>query len=417
MLNILGINISTLSKKEILQEISGFLSGKGGHYLATVNPEFLLQTLKDEEFFYILNKADINVADGVGLQWAATFMGKRLPRITGVDLMLDICKLAAEQGKSIYLIGGASGVAEAAAKKLQETIPNLEVAGAEAGLQAGEWKIDHGRWVKGQVKSNKVQERITASGAEIVFVAFGHPHQEKWIWHALPELENVKVAMGVGGSFDYIAGKVKRAPRLVRVLGFEWLWRLISEPKKRFWRIVDAVVKFPWAFFKWQYILRFLYRPNVLCLLYKRDERGTLQALIVKRAGLEDHWQLPQGGTEGEGTETAGKRELWEELGTESFITRGVFENVYRYRFGKGTTRYGSGGRAGVPPQKIKGYKGQKQSLYIAEFTGTDKEIDIRYWDHTDWKWVPVDELPDAVHKVRRAVTRIVVEKLHELTP
>lgn len=410
MLNILGINISTLAKKEILQKVSEFLQGKDGHYIATVNPEFLLATLKDEEFFYILNKADINVADGVGLQWAAAFMGHRLPRFTGVDLMWDICRLAAEQGKSVYLIGGEAGVAEAAAQKLKEKIPALRIAGAEAGLKPGEWKIDHGRWLKGKVKSDKLQERITASGADIVFVAFGHPRQEKWIYHALPELLTVKLAVGVGGSFDYIAGRVRRAPKIVRTLGLEWLWRLASTPKKRFWRIVDAVIKFPWEFFKWRYILRFLYRPSVLGLLYKREENGKLKALIVKRAGADDHWQLPQGGTEGEDTETAGRRELWEELGTNSFVTRGVFENMYRYEFGAQTSRYGS-----MPLRKNRGYKGQKQSLYLAEFTGTDSEIDIKYWDHNDWKWVDAEELPESVHKVRRAVARIAVEKLKKI--
>lgn len=421
MLNILGINIATLPKKEILQEISDFLRGTKQHYIATVNPEFLLRTLRDEEFFYILNQADINVADGVGLQWAAMFLGKRLPRITGVDLMWDMCRIAAEQKKSVYLVGGAPGVAEEAAACLQAEIPALAIAGAESGLQPDEWRIDHGRWVTGREKSNQLQERINAAGAEVVFVAFGHPRQEKWIYHALAEkrnelnenvtsLKKVKVAMGVGGSFDYIAGRVRRAPKLVRAAGFEWLWRLVSEPQKRFWRIVDAVIKFPWAFFKWRYILPFLYRPNVLCLLYKQDEHGTLQALLVKRAGTDNHWQLPQGGTEGEPIETAGSRELWEELGTEHFATRGIFENIYRYKFGKPTGRYAGTGR------QVKGYKGQQQSLYIAEFTGSDDEIDIKYWDHDDWKWVDIAELPEAVHKVRRAATRIAVSKMQQIT-
>jgi 8-oxo-dGTP pyrophosphatase MutT (NUDIX family) len=154
-------------------------------------------------------------------------------------------------------------------------------------------------------------------------------------------------------------------------------------------------------------VLRFLYRPNVLCLLYKRTERGSVQALLVKRAGTRDHWQLPQGGTEGEDAATAGRRELWEELGTNNFTDRGTFENVYRYRFGETTTRYASVGR------QVKGYKGQKQSLYVAEFTGTDSEFDIKYWDHVDWKWVDLAAVADAVHPVRRAATRIAVDALY----
>src|SRR3989338_11388731 len=104
-INILGINISADSRQEILKKISDFLNGKTPRYIVTSNPEFLLAAKHDEEFFYILNQADLAVPDGVGLVFASLFTGKSIKRITGIDLMLDVCALAAEKSKSVYLMG------------------------------------------------------------------------------------------------------------------------------------------------------------------------------------------------------------------------------------------------------------------------------------------------------------------------
>src|SRR3989338_2307153 len=248
MLNILGINITTDSKREILQQISSFLDlapgpspkQTRGAYIVTPNPEFLLAARKDEEFFYILNHADIAAPDGVGLTFAGLFMGKFLKRISGIDLMYDICKLAEEKNKSVFLLGGAGEVAKQAAQTLRNKYPRLRIVGAESGLAVDEWKIEGGRWVKGEEKNKNLELRINETKPDIVFVAFGHVKQEKWIYHSLPNLPSVKIAMGVGGSFDFIAGKLKRAPKFLRVIGLEWCWRLLQEPRKRLPRIYDA---------------------------------------------------------------------------------------------------------------------------------------------------------------------------------
>jgi len=404
-INILGVNTSTDSKQEILKKVSYFLSGNKQRYIVTPNPEFLLAAAKDEEFYYILNKADIAIPDGAGLTLAGLLMGRLVERISGVDLMRDICKIAEQENKSVFLLGGTEGVAREAEQKLKKLYPNLRIAGAETGLEAGEWAIERGQWVKGEARSKKLEARVNEVQPDIIFVAFGHIKQEKWMFHSLPHLPSVKIAMGVGGSFDFIAGRIKRAPKIMRIIGLEWLWRLLQEPKKRMPRIYDAVVKFPVKFIQWRFINPYFYRPNVACLLYKRDEQGKIKVLLAERRNEANHWQLPQGGTDREDLETAGSRELREEIGTDKFKPEAFFKNVYRYKFGDGL------GRSEVRASLLSGYKGQKQGLFIAQFLGKDSDITINYWDHRSWKWADLEKAADEVWKLRQEATKIFIDK------
>ncbi|MDP3900702.1 MAG: WecB/TagA/CpsF family glycosyltransferase [bacterium] len=426
-INILGVNVSTESKRDILNRISGFLSDNKPHYLVTPNPEFLLAAQKDEEFFFILNKADIAIPDGVGLTFASFLMGKKIKRISGVDLMYDICALAEKESRSIFLLGGIDDTAKQAAKKLKEKFPRLKIAGAESGLQMGEWKITDGRWIKGKEKNNALIKKINQAKPTIIFVGFGHSQQEKWMYHALifredsqtfdclrdvpadgqalGRLQGVKLAMGVGGSLDFISGRIKRAPKFLRIIGLEWFWRLLQEPRKRLPRIYDAVIKFPLVFFKWYCVAPYFYRPNVACLLYKKANNGKIQVLLAERLDTPNHWQLPQGGTDKESLEEAGARELREEVGTDKFKQIKAFKNLYRYEFGDTL------GRADVKAKHIKGYRGQKQGLFIAEFTGEDKDITINFWDHSDWKWVDLNDVVSEVHEIRKEATKIFIDK------
>ena len=412
MINILGINISTDSKKEILEKISIFLDltpspsprQERGAFIVTPNPEFLLDASKDEEFFYILNKADIAVPDGTGLIFASLSMGKKIKRISGVDLMYDICALAEKKNKSVFLLGSDKNTAHEAGLKLKEIYPDLKIVGAEAGLEPGSWKIEGGRWISGESRNKNLEFRINKVKPDIIFVAFGQMKQEKWIYHSLPNLPSVKVTMGVGGSFDFISGKIRRAPKMMRILALEWLWRLIQEPRKRFRRIFNAVVIFPLVFFRWRFINPLCYRPNVACLLYKR-ENDNIKILIAERRMPAGHWQLPQGGTDGEKLEIAGSRELREEVGTDKFKPVKIFKNLYKYKFGDELTR------GGVKSKQILGYKGQKQGLFIAEFTGRDEDITINYWDHRNWKWVEMKNLVKEVDMYRKESAKIFLEK------
>lgn len=404
-INILGVNISGLDYKDTLEEIKKFLFDGRQHQIVTPNPEFLVAAAKDEEFFYILNRADLAVPDGIGLVLAGLFLKEKIQRITGVDLIYDICRLAEKENKSIYLLGGENNTAETAAAKLKEQFPDLMIAGAEEGLKRGEWQIKDGSWTKGETENKKLLDRINQAKPDIIFAGLGHPRQEKWIFHCLEKIPSARVAIGVGGGLDFVSGRVKRAPVVFRKLFLEWLWRLIIQPW-RWRRIVDAVIIFPLKFFHWKFIMPFQYRSNVACLLYKKDGTG-YKILLVKRTDLYDHWQTPQGGTDGQSLAEAGTREMNEELGTAKFIIKACFANVYKYKFGE---RNGDHRK-----QRPFGYKGQTQGLCIALFTGTDEDIKINHWDHVEWKWVASENFINEVNIVRREVSGLFLDRFHKI--
>ncbi|MBZ0279839.1 MAG: WecB/TagA/CpsF family glycosyltransferase [Anaerolineae bacterium] len=174
----------------------------------------------DINFRNILKRANLCVPDGVGLLWAAKYQGTPLPeRVTGSDGVPLIAARAAEKGWRLFLLGAAPGVAEKAADVLRARHPALQIVGVYSGSPAPE-------------EEDAIVERINASGADILFVAYGAPEQDKWIARNTPRLR-VKMAMGVGGAFDFIAGIIPRAPLWMQRLGLEWLFRLYLQP----WRI------------------------------------------------------------------------------------------------------------------------------------------------------------------------------------
>jgi len=243
-INILGVLIDRITSKEVLKKIEEFLNSDTQHYITTPNPEFVMRAQKDEEFRNILNKSDIAIPDGIGLVFASHFLGNPIPeQVAGSDLVWKIAKLAEYKNCSLYLLGGKEGVAEEAARKLKEKYPNLKIKGAESGGEVEERKL--------KTQNEEMVKRINERQPDILLVAFGAPKQEKWIYYNLSKLSSVKVAIGVGGTFDFIAGRIKRAPMFLRKLGMEWLWRLFIEPK-RINRILTATVRFGWKVLKWK---------------------------------------------------------------------------------------------------------------------------------------------------------------------
>jgi len=225
----------------------------------------------------------------------------------------------------------------------------------------------------------------------------------------------VKVALGVGGSFDFITGQAKRAPKIFRAAGLEWLWRLLVSlggqgKSRRFRRIYRAIFVFLGKILKVRFINCFCYRQNVACFIYHQGANGP-EVLIVEREDLPDHWQLPQGGTDGEPIDVAGLREAREELGTDKFRLVATFKSVYRYDFlspeekkAKRDNKLG-----------FRNFKGQSQSLMIAEFIGRDEEIKLNFWDHRSWRWVPAEDLVASVSAFRRRGCEIFLEKFRLL--
>ena len=233
--NILDVNIDCLSLQEVLERVKIFLASGDPHYIVTVNPEFLVAATRDMHFRDILNNADISVPDGVGVIKAARGAGKRLVRVTGVDLTHELSHLSAEMGWTLFLLGGRDTVAEKSGEALTAKFPTLKIVGAENGGEINDPKM----------LDQALIDRIKRSGAQILLVALGHGKQELFIDANLARLPSVHLAIGVGGAFDYWSGRVPRALRLLRRWGFEWLYRLIREPS-RLVRILRATVIFPY---------------------------------------------------------------------------------------------------------------------------------------------------------------------------
>jgi len=237
-MQILGIRIDNLTKKEILEKIEFFLNEPKSclpagrfHQIATINPEFILEAKKNKEFRKVLSVCDLNVADGSGIFFAFLRFGKKLKcRFAGVDLMDEILKIAEGRGLTVFLAINKYGLSsfEEIKKALLKLYPGLLINGTDMDPSTSL------RFAQDD-KNNIV--------ADILLVNFGAPHQE--IFLNSQKNDKINLAMGVGGSFDYLTGKVPRAPKWMRKIGLEWLFRLIIEPQYRFKRIFRAIIIFP----------------------------------------------------------------------------------------------------------------------------------------------------------------------------
>ncbi|MCB0062323.1 MAG: WecB/TagA/CpsF family glycosyltransferase, partial [Caldilineaceae bacterium] len=212
-----------------------------GHQIATINADFVVKSLYDADLRRILQEADMATADGMPLVWSARLLGVPLEgRVTGADMVPALAERAAEKGYSIYFLGAAPGVAEQAAAILQERHPGLKVAGCRAPTRE---EVERG--------DPSIVEECRAAQPDILLVAFGNPKQEKWIAQHAKALQ-VPVMMGVGGTFDFIAGVTKRAPGWMQESGLEWLYRLLCEPRRLWKRYATDLFGFGW-FFLWQW--------------------------------------------------------------------------------------------------------------------------------------------------------------------
>lgn len=222
---IFGVRITTAPKSEVLEYIFDYAKKKESKgYIVTPNPEILMYSMKHPSFKEVLNRAQVSLPDGIGVLMADRISeNKIIGRITGVDFMVDLCRKASKQALTVGFFGGKGGVAERTAECLREKFPGLKVVFASDSFGVLPLRVT-------PHESNQLH-------IDILFVALGFPKQEEWIVKNLPHI-SVTIAMGVGGAFDYLSGSVARAPKLVRVIGMEWAFRLIRQP----WRIKRQLV-------------------------------------------------------------------------------------------------------------------------------------------------------------------------------
>jgi N-acetylglucosaminyldiphosphoundecaprenol N-acetyl-beta-D-mannosaminyltransferase len=242
-MNILGIPIDNFSREEILDCVRDFLNEPKFHRLVTVNPEFLLEAEKNEAFRKSLLEADMRVTDGFGIVLAGWLRGKYITRFPGADLMEEILKIANEKKLSVFLVVNKDGLSSyeevqtAILKKYPDIILNGTNISCHSERSFESRNLDMIENIPQQARDDIIKNY------QLVFCNFGAPEQELFLAKLKEQNMELRLAMGVGGSFDYLTGKQKRAPEWLRVIGLEWLWRLILQPK-RFKRIWNATVVF-----------------------------------------------------------------------------------------------------------------------------------------------------------------------------
>ncbi|MBI5126908.1 WecB/TagA/CpsF family glycosyltransferase [Candidatus Roizmanbacteria bacterium] len=230
---LLGITILSDNKTIILEKIIKYIgSPKGFFHIVSLNPENLVITQENEEFKKVVETAQIKIVDGIGTVLAGRLLNLSLERLTGVDLMDNLINLVANMRLRVMLIGGKPNLALDLSKCYEDKYPEAKFLGLE-GIK--------------DIKSPKIEEEkaifsiVTDYKPHVVFISFGSPDQELWLARHSSKFSGI-VVMGVGGAFDYLSGRISRAPRLFQKIGIEWFYRLISQPWR--WKRQLRLLKF-----------------------------------------------------------------------------------------------------------------------------------------------------------------------------
>ena len=255
--DVLGVQIDNVDKTEAIKQIADFVDSNRPHYVVTPYSEMIVFATNDSEYKKFLNSADLSLPDGIGILWAAKYLHAKVSllgsllsiifnrnslktvireQVMGSRFIYDIASLAEERNFSLALVGGTDNVAAQSAYELKKLYPNLKVNLALSGFPAF---------------NAQIVKEIADSNSDILILAYSPPKQEAWIAQNLPNL-NVKAAIGLGGTFDYLAKKHPAPPQIWHSLGLSWLWRLITQPRraKRIW---NAVPVFIWKVYKYKH--------------------------------------------------------------------------------------------------------------------------------------------------------------------
>ncbi len=244
--NILGVRINNVTMTETLALLEAMALNGKAYQVVTVNPEFIMMAQSDEPFRQVLNNASLSIPDAIGVVWASRLLGKPiLERVAGVDVVENFARVAERNKLRLFLLGASPGIAERAAAKLQEQNPGLIIAGIHAGSPRTE-------------EEQAICQRIQAAAPHVLLVAYGPPQQDLWIARNLHRFNTPIIGIGVGGTFDFIAGVVVRAPRCIQRVGLEWLHRLIHQPWR--WRRMLTLPHFGMSILL-QCLIKNSYRP------------------------------------------------------------------------------------------------------------------------------------------------------------
>lgn len=245
---ILNIKVDSTELVEVLSRVQGWIKEKRRFFIVTPNPEIVMLAQKDPVLSSILNSADLSLPDGVGLVWVSKWralpQGRQSPitcRVSGIDTMEALVELASRRGWRVFLLGGKPGIAQQAAKKITNHYSLITIHYASDPLLNADGKPINKTEIE---KEKRIIEKINEFRPHLLFVGFGAPKQEKWVALNYNKLETLGT-MVVGGAFDYLSGRLPRAPKWLQNLGLEWLFRLLVEP----WRIRRQLIllKFAWT--------------------------------------------------------------------------------------------------------------------------------------------------------------------------
>lgn len=275
---ILDVPVEIIKLPNLADKFFDYLAKEDQFFFTSINPEILVESFKSWRYKNLLKRSKCNFADGIGLVGAYYFTKKRFfrfyllntilnqlrfyifimvnvldfskKRLAGVDFFVKLLTDARINKYKIFLVGGKQGVLEGTIRYLLKLNKNLNIVGFNDEVEVLLSK-------DGQIRINKEQffiNHLNDLKPDIIFIGLGYPKQEYFADYILKKVKSLKFTMGVGGTFDYLGGKSIRAPEVVRKLGFEWLWRLFFEPRKRLFRIIKAVIIFPWLYLKNQKI-------------------------------------------------------------------------------------------------------------------------------------------------------------------
>lgn len=219
-IRVLDIPVDRITMEEATRRISEFVNSSSYHMVFTPNPEIVMLAKENAKFKDVMQRADLIVPDGIGVVLASKILKDELPeRVAGYDLVQNTMKQAADKGYRYYFLGSKPGVAEEAANKMRAKYPGIQIVGIHDGYFKPE-------------DEPQIIEDINNSNANILLVALGAPKQELWIDKYRDQLPHIRVAIGVGGSFDGMAEIVKRAPEAFQKMGLEWFYRLLMQPTR-----------------------------------------------------------------------------------------------------------------------------------------------------------------------------------------